>query len=286
MSGPWTSRAVFAVVSLVMGSSGAGAAGPIAPPPIQGLEVTVTSSNVSLMARETPLADVLRAIGQQAGVKIVLHSDFNTPVTATLANVPLDEAIRRLSRWHSVVLIYDSSARGPDDAVLREVWVTSAPADRRGAGPGTNRGTSPGATQSEAGRRQGRDLPVTDDRQQVSPVSNPQLATTLKPSPASNPSSRVIDSQLAMALKRGASDNGTGLIDALVRERGVEGAVNILRETATRDPNQGVRRGAIRVLASWGSSDAVEAIRAMLLDALPDVRSEAHTALRRLGQAR
>jgi ribosomal protein L25 (general stress protein Ctc) len=125
------------------------------------LDVTVTSSRVSLTARETPLRDVLTAIGQQSGVKIVLYGDFDTPVTATLAAVPLDEAIQRLSRWHSIVLIYDPSARGPDDVVssaddgvLREVWVTSAPADVRSSSSGTSRGAGPGAAQLEAGSRQ------------------------------------------------------------------------------------------------------------------------------------
>src|SRR5262247_2377838 len=101
MSGHWTMRAVIAVAALAMGTSDAGAAGATAFPPGQVLEVTATTSHVSLTARETPLADVRKAIGQQAGVKIVLRSELNTPVTATLDNVPLDEAIRRLSRWHS-----------------------------------------------------------------------------------------------------------------------------------------------------------------------------------------
>jgi HEAT repeats len=278
MSGHWTVRAVFAVVSLVMGSSGAGAAGPIAPPPSQILEVTVTSSHVSLMARETPLADVLRAIGQQAGVKIVLHSDFNTPVTATLANVPLEEAIRRLSRWHSVVLIYDPSARGADDAALKEVWVVSAPADPRSISPGTNR------VRSEDGRRQGRGLAVTDGREQAPPVA--QLATPPQPPPASNPPSQGSDTPLAAALRRELTDGGTQAIDTLVRKWGADGAVKILREAATRDPDDEIRRGAIKALASLGSRDAVEAIRGTLRDPHAGVRKDAIAALRQFGQSR
>src|SRR5262249_14807000 len=170
MSGRWTVLAMFAIVPLLIDSRGAEAAGSTASPPGQVLEVTATPSHVSLTARETPLADVLKAIGQQAGVKIVLRSELNTPVTATLDNVPLDEAIRRLSRWHSVVLIYDPSARGADDAALKEVWVMSAPADSR-------RGGNPGAVQSEDARRQGN--------VQAPPVA--RLATPPEPPPASNP---------------------------------------------------------------------------------------------------
>src|SRR5262245_11863269 len=126
MSGHWTVLAVVAIVSLLIDGGGAGAAGQTASTASQVLEVTATPSHVNVTAHETPLADVLRAIGQQAGVKIVLRGELNTPVTATLANVPLDEAIRRLSRFHSVVLIYDRTIDWTNDVMLAEVWVTGS----------------------------------------------------------------------------------------------------------------------------------------------------------------
>lgn len=270
MSGSWTVRAVFAVVALLMDGSDAGAAGPTTFPPDQVLEVTATPSHVSLTARETPLADVLKAIGQQAGVKIVLRSELNTPVTATLDNMPLDEAIRRLSRWHSVVLIYDPSAGGADDAALKEVWVMSAPADPRG------RGGNPGAVPSEDARRQGN--------VQAPPVA--RLATPPEPPPANNPPSQGSDTPLAAALRRGLTDSGTQAIDTLVRKWGADGAVKILGEAATRDPDDEIRRGAIKALVSLGSRDAVEAIRGTLRDPHAGVRRDAIMALRQFGQSR
>jgi hypothetical protein len=288
MSPRRTTAALCAVVSLaIVGGARAASAGAIgAQPTSQILDVTVTSSRVSLTARETLLRDVLTAIGQQSGVKIVLRSEFNTPVTATLVNVPLDEAIRRLSRWHSVVLIYDPSARGADDAALKEVWVMSAPADQRNISPGTNRRASPGAVQSEDGRRQRRGLPVTDGREQASPVGSPQLATPPEPPPATNPPSQPSDTPLAAALRRELTDSGTQVVDTLVRKWGADGAVKILREAATRDPDDEIRRGAIKALASLGSRNAVEAIRGTLRDPHAGVRKDAIEALRQFGQSR
>jgi hypothetical protein len=284
MSGSWMIRAVFAVVALLVYASDAGAAGPTASPPGQVLEVTATTSHVSLTARETPLADVLRAIGQQAGVKIVLRSELNTPVTATLDNVPLDEAIRRLSRWHSVVLIYDPSARGADDPALKEVWVMSAPPDPRSISPGTNRRASSDTVQSDDARRLGRGLPATDGREPAPPVA--QLATPPEPPPANNPPSQGSDTPLAAGLRRELTDSGTQVIDTLVRKWGADGAVKILREAATRDPDDEIRRGAIKALASLGSRDAVEAIRGTLRDPHAGVRKDAIAALRQFGQSR
>ncbi len=67
-------QAVFAVGLVVIG--GAAGASPsvvfAAQPNGQVLNVTVTSSRVSLTVREAPLAEVLAAVARQAGVKIVL----------------------------------------------------------------------------------------------------------------------------------------------------------------------------------------------------------------------
>jgi hypothetical protein len=138
----------------------------MAQPADQILEIAVTpSSRVSLTARETPLADVLRAIGEQAGVKVVLRGDFNPLVMQILADVPLDAAIQRLSRWHSVVLIYDTSTRGADDPVLQKIWITSVPTNQRNASPapGVSAGAIPGTATPERSRRLRRDvLPVED----------------------------------------------------------------------------------------------------------------------------
>jgi HEAT repeat protein len=257
MSPRRTTAALCAVVSLaIVGGARAASAGAIgAQPTSQILDVTVTSSRVSLTAREMPLGDVLKEIGRQARVKMVLRDDLNTSVTETLANVPVDEAVRRLSRWHSVVLIYDRTIDRPDDVMLTEVWVSNSPS-------GALRTDS--AKQTGMGSQRSQAAAI-DRRNAVSQVGNPQLA---------------------MALKQATSENGTKIIETLLRERAVPLDVKSLRRAAMGDPDPEVRRGAIKVLASLGSPNAVEAIRGTLLDPHSGVRSEANAALRRLGQAR
>lgn len=127
-----TVRSAFRFLLLVIGSVAASAASPAfaAQPDGHVVKVTVTSSRVSLTARETPLDDVLAAIGRRSGVKMVLRGDLNSLVTETLVNVPLDDAIQRLSRWHSVVLICDGAPSEAGGTTLSEVWVTrSSPVD-------------------------------------------------------------------------------------------------------------------------------------------------------------
>lgn len=88
------------------------------------LDVTVKSGRVSLDARGAALADVLAAIGRQAGVKVVLRDALTTLVTARLVNVPLEEAFSRLGRWHSIAFIYDRSTGTADRPALSELWVS------------------------------------------------------------------------------------------------------------------------------------------------------------------
>jgi hypothetical protein len=45
------------------------------------MEVTVLEGRLSVHVRDTPLADVLRRIGQEADLKVHLDGQFRTPIT-------------------------------------------------------------------------------------------------------------------------------------------------------------------------------------------------------------
>jgi hypothetical protein len=143
--------AVLAVAARAMSSAGETFASVAfaAQPRREILDVTVKSSRVTLNARGAALADVLAAIGRQAGVKVVLRDALTTLVTATLVNVPLEEAFRRLGRWHSIVFIYARSTGGRDRPALSELWVSSP--DPHAPGARTQRAES--AMPGEAGHR-------------------------------------------------------------------------------------------------------------------------------------
>jgi HEAT repeat protein len=265
--------AALALIALEWSSHAAAAAGSATQAQVPALEVAVASSRVNLTARQAPLAEVLTAIGRQAGLTVVLRGEFNTPVTETLVDVPLDAAIRRLTRWHSIVLIFDSPAPGSGDGRLSEIWVTSPPDDRRGQSaavrpapvPGLASGAGSGSVPSES-RPPRRERAGDAAARPVVPARNPRLAAALK--------------------NETPEEVGSAVAETLVRERGVQGALLVLRDAATREPDPGVRRRAIRTLAALDSPDATEAIRATLNDDHPGVRSEAQAALRRLARSR
>jgi HEAT repeats len=249
---PTTGTAV--AVALLSMSSGAGPFASVtlaAQPKGQILDVTVSESRVSLVARQAPLADVLGAIGRQAGVKVVLRDALGTSVTATLVNIPLEEAIQRLGRWHSIVLIYDRSTEKEDGSVLTEVWVRNPYPDEPAA---RARQAEPGA----AGV-------VRDDRQrEARPLTEPQRWA-----------------QTLLVSKEAGPETQRRQLEALVRAHGEYPVIVALREVATRAPSPRARRAAIQALGLIGSPDAIEAIRATLADSHPGVRSDAQAALRR-----
>ena len=246
-------RSTFVFLLVIGSAAGAGASGAIAAEPTGPvLEVIATSSHISLSARDVPLADVLAAIGREAGVRMVLHGELDTPVTASLIDVPVDEAIRRLSRWYSVLLIYGAAEDVRDgDVGLKEAWVMSAKSRPHDVGIGGSLYDAPRPAAREG------------DRGGVAGASTKNLLekATKDPSPGVRQT----------ALQR------------LARQPGVE-AVNALRDAAIRDPEAFVRRVAIRALAGIRRAEAGDALQFMLDDADPDIREAASRALRRWQQ--
>ena len=234
------------LVALTAAAAGAMAFAASADLPGRVLEVAVKDGRLSLRAHQARLADVLEAIGQQASVRIVLHGDLDAPVTDTFADLPLDEGVRRLSRWHSLVLIYKPSPGRADRPVLTEVWVAAF---------------SPGSGRAEPAAQSKRDDLLADAGRQVDP-SGLTMDTT-SPLMHRNPAVRV------------------RAIQALVREQGESVPLEALREFATRDPAPEVRLAAIRALASLNRLEAGDVLKTALDDHDPAIRAAANQAFGR-----
>ena len=56
--------------------------------------------SISVQFRETPIDDVIRIMADQAGVDIVKSPNVEGPVTVTLTDVPLEEALNNILSVH------------------------------------------------------------------------------------------------------------------------------------------------------------------------------------------
>jgi HEAT repeats len=74
--------------------------------------LTVVEGRLSLEAHEAPLQELLDEVSERSGIRIRLDEPDQTqePVTLELTAVPLEEALRRLLREKSFVLVYSPAA--------------------------------------------------------------------------------------------------------------------------------------------------------------------------------
>ena len=228
--------------------------------PSRAHDVRVNGGDVTVDVHDAPLAQVLRAIGEQAGIEVTIFGDLSTPVTQDFAAVPLEEGIRRLTRGHSLAVTYaDDESSG--SRVLRGIWVMSNPstavaAEASNDAPevGASHGRGPEDDSGWIGGIQA--LAEEADRGGAAAV---RRLTNLG---ASEPSA-VVREQAVAALGRLA---GAEIEPALT--------------AALADADASVRVRAVRGLRGTGTETAVASLaRASTDDADPQVRLAALSAL-------
>src|SRR5262249_44370491 len=99
------------------------------PTPPVPLDVKIERGTLTVNVHNAPLAQVLRVIGERAGIQVTVRGDVSGPVTQSFAGVPLDDGIKRLTQGYSLVLIHAAAGKSKA-ARLTRVWVlggTSTP---------------------------------------------------------------------------------------------------------------------------------------------------------------
>ena len=95
------------------------------------ISVKVQEGLLTVNARDVPLADLLRAIGERAALRVTIHGGGSILVSDSFADVPLDHGIQRLVRGTGLVLIYVSPEGAPGATALTDVRIyEAAPAER------------------------------------------------------------------------------------------------------------------------------------------------------------
>jgi HEAT repeat protein len=215
-------------------------------------EVRVDNGRLSVRLQDAPLGDLLRIIGQQAGLTVTLRGDFSRPVTLSFENVPMEEAIRRLVRGDSVAFSY-ADAANPRQAALSGVWVL-------GATPG------------------GEPQVVVE----AAPPTSPSEVAAGAPSPdATDGSAPVPGGSNADRTKRAASDRIRAIQD-LARTEGVA-AASALHDALRHENEARVRLAAVGALASMRTEEARAGLESAAKDPDPRIRQVVELALARFG---
>jgi HEAT repeat protein len=259
MGGAIRRGGLCAVAGLILGAAApsAHAGDPTANDGQASVSVTVRHGLASVEAREAALADVLRAIAEQADFELSIKGDAEQTATWDFTDVPVDEAVRKVLQQVSSVATF-----APNGGAVVEVHVLRSGRESRGA-----------AVQGESvipTMRAGIDLLEREDRiRATQSLSRQPDANAIKQLThlVSEDEDQTVRAVAAVGLgKIRTHEAKEALIDAL------------------SDRDSLVRRRAVQGLGRLWGSDAVEPLSLALLEDLdPHVRREA--ALR-LGKIR
>ncbi len=214
------------------------------------IEVKVRKGLLTVNARDAPLANVLRVIGENAGFAVTIKGNLSVPVTVSFAGVRMDKAIRRLVGENSWTMIY-----GPSDA------------DGRAAGPSELR--------VYAHRARDMESAAAIQPAAIQPAVIESDVAALESSPASSKDSILKD--LARP-ERAARMRAIGILGRLKDEN----TIDILIQALLAEEDAFVRRYVVVTLGRIGGDRAIETL-AEVSHSDPDdmVRKAADSALSR-----
>ena len=226
--------------------------------------VTVEGELLTIRVQDARLDDVLRAIAEQAGLRLKLTGDLGRPTTAWF-EIRLEDGLRHLVGDNGLILIYEPSRGHSGRHVLTEIWV-------RGVSDGSVVTFEPAASEGalaefyfdlerfdrEGKLRAVRALVGLDD-----PAAIADLALIL-----ARESDPMVRRVAAVGL---GNRQGPEAIDAL--------------SAALGDRDRSVRFQAIHGLAKIGGRDSAEALATALRDNDPAIRLQTVLALQRIDDA-
>jgi hypothetical protein len=284
--------AAFALALLLSaGTVGTSISGPVSETeknPSTVLDVWVSRGELTVDVRNAPLAEVLRTVGEKAGVGVTLRGDLDTPVTESFAGVPLEEGIRRLARGHSVAATYAASADAPRRGVLTGVWVIGGSATPGPSVAARSTRGDPSAPPSQGARDSSAPGPSSlrdqkaDERVPDVTVHFPVGGWIDGIQALSDEAVRGSEAAVALLADISASEPAAVVrhqaVAALGRLKGP--AIELALTAALADDDVAVRVRAVRGLRAAGTETAVQSLAGILMrDGEPPVRLAALGAL-------
>jgi hypothetical protein len=228
--------------------------------------VRVDGRRATVDVQDATLSDVLGAIASRAGIELVLHGSADEKISARFHSLPLDEALRRLTKGN-FLLLYSSDGEGrvlevwSGDARMPD-WPTSSEVSRHDpSAPMLSSANSRVASLLGALRgtdAEQRKWAVWELGDYKDVTARAALMTALKTDPDAEVRQRAA---WVLEFQKGPD------------------AVSALIQALSRDPDESVRQRAVESLANIEGQDAVTVLTLALRDPARFVRYEAVTAL-------
>ena len=265
------------------------------------IHVNIQRGLLTVDLRDAPLAEVLRAIGERAGLKVAIDGEASSLVTESFAGVPLEEGIKRLVGDASLVFKYAASPGDASAVALSEVWIyVRSPGDQEVTGADVNEQPDVATSENWVNQALLRPEPVARLDAVRELARQPEEATVgVLGQILSGDEDPIVRREAAAALGRvGGAEAAAALTPALsdkepaVRMQAVraigrigdDGGAQALGAVLSGDPDPLVRRLAVRALSAQGIAVSRAALEAATSDPNESVRREAASALARWQQ--
>jgi hypothetical protein len=253
---------LFLATTMTAAASHAAAAGV---PPVSGggdIQVEFRDGFLTLEAREASLDDVLRAIGEEAGFKVVIKGDLSALVSQSFSGLPLNRGLRQLAGRLSFVMSYGASGRLQHLTLLRDATAGE------GAAPAPEVLIVYEPSQAEMEAWILKRLAHEDRQLRVIGVRRlkrlePDVAVEIAAEVLKDDPDPIVRGQAAATLGKVGGDSAASLLDEVLA-----------------DEDASVRNHAVRALAALDGDLAAQSLGQVLLDH-PD-RDLRHSALEAL----
>ena len=259
------------------------AAQPIADSSIK--EVAVERGRLTLSVQNAMLAEVLQAIGEEAGIAIEIHGDLTEHITISFTDILLEEGLRQLLRGQSFAFSYAPSGREAKRSSLIAISVLTR---SRLESPATGRKVSAIGEQREKLRR----IHVLARQKDTKAVRELSTLALSDPSPfvrrrAVSALGQLRNQETLAPLTWALKDQSSSVrIQALRGIKNLKGgdAIGDLQAMVVNDPDPAVRRQAVRLLSTIRSPEVPQVLEWAVADHNAAVSREAKQAVKRWDQ--
>ena len=231
------------------------------PPQNGDVAVTLQQDRLTIVAHNADLKTVLAEISRKTGVSIILRGTAQTPVSAHIENMPVDETIKKLTRGSSHAVIY---ARGNSNTPSYQPMIVFIYSESKG----------PERVFDEPDDAASQ--PTSDNRMPES-TETTDAFETLK-NKAFEADGEALSQLIGIALDDPNEETRGDAVEAL-GSIGEERVMDALIQALYDDQAWVIRAASVRAIGNHGGQRALNALEVALNDPVPEVADTARRTL-------
>ncbi len=224
------------------------------------LEVKFSENLLNINANGVPLKRVIKNISNETGTFFILRGGAEIIVNADIVKLPVEKAIRKLTRGGSYVFVYEKNDTGAAPSIPKLVYIFSNSSD-------------PEAVFGESAYKTD---PVFNNSFHNSNSLSEAFEMLKEETFEGN--AKALSQMIEIALHAEAESSRVASIEVLSSIGNKQSVVNALIQ-ALGDDEANVRAASVRALRQFGGQKVLDALKNSLRDPVLEVRNSAMVAI-------